>query len=74
VSLSFNVALGNIQTSTLFKLVNARDMGSAAGQFARWNKAAGKVLKGLIRRRAAEAALFTGSPGQQAILIGMASA
>lgn len=74
VSLSFNVGLGNLKTSTLLRMVNAGEMGNAAAQFSRWNKAAGKVMKGLIRRRAAEAALFTGSPGQQAILIGTAAA
>lgn len=74
VSFSFNVGLGNLKTSTLLRLINAGEMGNAAAQFSRWNKAAGKVMKGLIRRRAAEAALFTGSPGQQAILIGTAAA
>lgn len=74
VSFSFNLGLGNLQTSTLLKMVNTRDMGNAAAQFSRWNKAGGKVMKGLIRRRAAEAALFNGSPGQQAILIGTAAA
>lgn len=74
VSFSFNLGLGSLQNSTLLKMVNSRDMGNAAAQFSRWNKAGGKVMKGLIRRRAAEAALFTGSPGQQAILIGTAAA
>jgi len=74
VSFSFNVGLGNLKTSTLLRMVNAGEMGNAAAQFSRWNKGAGKVMKGLIRRRAAEAALFTGSPGQQAILIGTAAA
>ncbi|WP_151742717.1 MULTISPECIES: glycoside hydrolase family protein, partial [unclassified Acinetobacter] len=37
---------------------NAKDYAGAADQFPRWNKAGGKVLNGLIRRRDAERALF----------------
>jgi lysozyme len=38
--------------------LNGKDYAGAAAEFARWNKAGGKVLGGLTRRRAAEAALF----------------
>ncbi len=58
VSFAYNVGLGNLQSSTLLKLHKAGDYAGAAAQFARWNKAAGKVLAGLTRRRAAEAALY----------------
>ncbi len=57
-SLSFNIGLGNFGKSTLLKKVNAGDFEGAAAQFARWNKANKKVMAGLTRRRAAEAALF----------------
>ncbi len=58
VSFTFNLGAGNFSDSTLLKKLNARDYAGAAGQFGRWNRAGGKVLKGLTRRRAAEAALF----------------
>lgn len=58
VCFAYNVGMGNLQSSTLLKLNKAGDFESAQAQFARWNKAAGKVLPGLTRRRAAEAALY----------------
>ena len=58
VSFAFNLGLGNLRHSTLLKLVNAGDFVGAANQFPRWNKAAGKVLPGLVRRREAEKKLF----------------
>ena len=59
VSFAFNVGVNNLRSSTLLKKVNARDFAGAALEFAKWNKAGGKVLKGLVRRRAAEAMLFS---------------
>lgn len=56
VCFAFNV--GGWRSSTLFKLVKARQGGEAADEFPKWNKAAGKVLEGLTRRREAERALF----------------
>lgn len=47
--------------STLWRLFLAGDDAGAAAQFASWNKAGGKVLRGLTRRRAAEAAMFKGA-------------
>nr|WP_315588885.1 lysozyme [Sphingomonas psychrotolerans] len=58
VSFAYNVGVGNLSSSTLLKLHKAGDFAGAQQQFARWNKAAGKVLPGLTRRRAAEAALY----------------
>jgi lysozyme len=58
VSFAFNLGGGNFRKSTLLKKVNAKDWAGAAAEFARWNKAAGKVMKGLTTRRAAEAELF----------------
>jgi lysozyme len=58
VSFAYNCGLGNLKSSTLLKLVNKGDFQGAAEQFLRWNKAAGKVLKGLTRRREAEKQVF----------------
>lgn len=58
VSLAYNVGLGAVKKSTLLALVNLRDYKGAAEQFLRWNKAAGKVVAGLTRRRQAEKELF----------------
>lgn len=58
VSLAFNIGVSRFGRSTLLTLVRARDFGGAQKQFSRWNKADGKVLAGLTRRRAAEADLF----------------
>lgn len=59
VSFSYNVGIGNLKSSTLLKMHKAADYAGAAAQFARWNKASGKVMAGLTRRRAAEAALYS---------------
>lgn len=60
VSLAFNVGEGEggFKTSTLRRKHNEGDHEGAANEFARWNKAGGKILGGLTRRRAAEAALY----------------
>lgn len=58
VSFAYNVGTGALGSSTLLRLLNAGDYAGAADQFARWNRAAGRVLAGLSRRREAEAALF----------------
>jgi lysozyme len=60
VSFAYNVGVGNLAASTLLKKHKAGDYKGAALEFARWNKASGKVLPGLTRRRAAEAALYAG--------------
>jgi lysozyme len=58
VSFAYNVGIGALGSSTLLRLLNAGHPDQAAAQFGRWNKAGGKVLAGLSKRRAAEAALF----------------
>lgn len=58
VAFAFNLGLGALEKSTLLKLHNAGEYGEAAKQFERWNKAGGKVLLGLIKRRAAESDLY----------------
>ena len=58
VSLTYNVGVGAISKSTLLSRLNNGDFGSAADEFLRWNKAGGKVLAGLTKRRKAERAMF----------------
>ena len=60
VSFTYNCGEGNLAKSTLLKKVNAGDFEGAALEFHRWNKANGKPLAGLTRRRAAESLLFQG--------------
>ena len=60
VSFVFNLGQGAFSRSTLLKLLNKGDYSGAADQFLRWNKAGGKVLAGLTRRREAERMLFLG--------------
>lgn len=55
---SFHYNTGAIARATLTKKHNALDYVGAAAEFGRWNKAGGRVLKGLVRRRAAEAKLY----------------
>lgn len=57
-SFVFNVGCGAFRSSTLCRLINEGNFEGAAGQFSRWNKAAGRVLPGLTRRRKEEAELF----------------
>lgn len=61
VSFSFNVGLVALRESTLAAKIKAGDVAGAANEFARWNKAGGKVLPGLVKRREAERALFVGA-------------
>ena len=58
LSLAYNIGPGNFARSTVLRKINEGDLPGAAAAFASWNKAGGKVLPGLTRRRAAEAALF----------------
>lgn len=58
VSFTYNVGPGALKSSTLLKKLNAGDYAGAAAEFAKWNKGGGKVLAGLVSRRAAEAELF----------------
>jgi GH24 family phage-related lysozyme (muramidase) len=61
VSFTYNVGSGALRSSTLLKYLNARrDLHSIADEFLRWNRAGGRVLEGLTRRRKAERALFLG--------------
>ena len=58
VSLAFNLGLSALRSSTLLKLHKLGQHKLAAAEFGRWVHAGGKELPGLVRRRAAEAALY----------------
>ncbi|WP_367617110.1 lysozyme [Teichococcus vastitatis] len=68
VSFAFNCGLEALRTSTLLRKLNAGDLHGAADQLPRWNKSGGKVYAGLVKRRAAERALFLGLPVQMNLL------
>lgn len=59
VSLAYNIGIGAFKGSTLLRKVNANPCDpTIPDEFPRWNKAGGKVLAGLTRRRKAEADLY----------------
>lgn len=60
---SFHYNTGAIARATLTRKHIAGDAEGAAREFARWTRAGGQVLKGLVRRRAAEAELYLNNPG-----------
>lgn len=70
VCLAYSIGVSAFTSSTLVKLFNAGDIQLAADQFLRWDKAGGRSLKGLRRRRAAERALFLGTNAAYAIAAG----
>jgi lysozyme len=59
-SLAYNIGPTAFKKSTLVKKLNSGDVAGATEEFARWDKAGGKPVEGLARRRAAEQALFKG--------------
>lgn len=66
VDFVFNLGCASFGQSTLLRDLNAGKIAAAAQQFLRWNKAGGKVVAGLTRRRQAEADLFN-TPVPQAV-------
>ena len=60
VSWTFNLGETNLKNSTLLKVLNENKHDEVPAQIRRWNKAGGRVLEGLVRRREAEALLFEG--------------
>ena len=54
----YNLGPTNFKNSTLLKELNAGNYNAASTEIKRWNKAGGKVLAGLVKRREAEAQLF----------------
>ncbi len=59
VSFTYNLGVGALHSSTLLKKLNDRQYEEAAFEFRRWTHANHKVVAGLVKRRAAEEALFT---------------
>ena len=60
VSLAYNIGAGNFCRSTLVKKLNAKDYAGACEEIKRFNRAGGKVLPGLTRRRQKEYRLCKG--------------
>lgn len=58
VSLAWNIGRTGFTRSTVVKAHNRGDYAAAGRAFSLWNKAGGKVVNGLVRRRAAEASLY----------------
>lgn len=58
VCFAFNVGVGNFRKSSVLAAVNGGDLASVPRRLALWVKAGGRMLPGLVKRRAAEAALF----------------
>lgn len=56
---SFDFNTGKLHESTLLKRLNDKNYEGAAKEFLKWTRSRGRVLPGLVRRRAAEAALFS---------------
>lgn len=55
---AYNLGLGNLRASTLRRRLNAGNMAGAAVELKKWIRGGGRVLPGLVARRAAEAALL----------------
>lgn len=59
VSLAYNIGIANLKKSTLLRLVNNNPNDpNIAAQFARWNRAGGVVVKGLVTRRERESKIY----------------
>jgi GH24 family phage-related lysozyme (muramidase) len=63
VSLAYNIGLGALRGSTVMRKHKAGDYQNAARAFVMWNKNDGKVMRGLTRRRLAEADLYDDPEG-----------
>ena len=62
-SWTYNLGVGNLNSSTLLKKLNAGSKDEVPAEMLRWNKAGGKVLAGLTKRREAEAELWAKAAG-----------
>jgi lysozyme len=62
VDFTFNLGCASLANSTLLRAVNAGDFATAATQFLRWDHVGGQVRSGLLRRREAEAQMFSSAP------------
>ena len=61
-SFAFNLGAGALQRSTLRRKVNRGEHDAVPAEFGRWVFAGGRKLKGLVRRREAEAELYASQP------------
>lgn len=59
-SFVYNLGAGAFQTSTLLRLIVQGNLSEAADEFPKWCHAAGKVMPGLVKRRAMERSVFLG--------------
>jgi len=59
VAWTYNLGPSNLRSSTMLKRLNDSNFDQVPLEMRRWNKAGGKVLDGLVRRREAESLLFT---------------
>jgi lysozyme len=59
VDFTFNLGCASLANSTLLRAVNAGDFAGAANEFLRWDHVGGQVIPGLLRRRQAEAQMFS---------------
>lgn len=66
VSWTYNLGPGNLKASTMLRKLNLCCYRDVPDEMRRWNKAGGKVLPGLVRRREAEARLFEGYEWREA--------
>ena len=60
VSWTYNLGPTNLKSSTMLKVLNEGKYNEVPDQMRRWNRAGGKVLEGLVKRRDYEARLFAG--------------
>ncbi|QRQ86240.1 lysozyme [Cupriavidus oxalaticus] len=58
IDFAFNLGAGNLKASTLRKRINAKRWADVPAEIRKWNRGGGRVLRGLVLRREAEAALI----------------
>jgi lysozyme len=56
--LVYNVGSGRFRSSTIRMKLNRKDFNGASKEFSKWRRAGGRILRGLVRRRAEEEKLF----------------
>jgi GH24 family phage-related lysozyme (muramidase) len=64
VDFAYNLGWPRFKRSTMLTLINGGNLTTAAEEFVRWNRAAGRILAGLTRRRNAERAMFLGETNE----------
>ena len=69
LSFVFNVGSGNFRSSTLRRLHNEAEFDEASDEFPKWRRAAGRILRGLVRRRADERELYLRGTEEQTQIV-----